>query len=1260
MAAAVDAFTLSMGLSGRAIATGTRSKLRQVALVPAGCQLWNKDIAVVAGDRFVYCSTLAICIYKIDEFRLEKIIAAFEKTITAVAVNHHDQNQIVTASVDGQIRLWDIRQEREVFSIVVGDHVPVFLDWSPHDPDTLLSASPAGIVRLWNMSRGDGRPIKDFNNVNIRVIRWAPKKANVVLAGTAEGTLALWDGQANKLKKGLFKREQEDPVVDLQWDPLSDYYAVVAYKSGSMALYDLQGEQTLFEFEPQNGGIRSVAWIPGVPGGFVTAADKVGVIRTWSASQKGPMGVIKAGKSGFQSLVFARASDRALCTFKDGSAGSYNLGKRRWEAQREGGHTETVFDCAFKPADANILATAAYDGIVRLWDVSQNRFLDRIPGADGVIYCLSWAPAGTEDEHKVLGASSTGALYVFDTQRGNVWKKHAKLHAQSTFRCAWHPSDRSLAASTSADGTCVVFKVATGEACRRYKHPRPAFGVAWNPHTPTQLATACEDGVVRVFDLSSEAPLLQLKGHTAKAFNVAWHPTLPHTLLSTSDDQTARVWNTQTGECRVLAGHTSNVRGAVWHPELPWMCITGSWDCTIRVWDVRTQACVQAVDDHHADVYGIDAHPARPFLLASVSRDTSLRFWSLADFVAPLAAFALARLSLDPALASQEAAMRPGAPAVLCGAASRERARQVKAAGDDLERAALLADFFLPPDGLRELFDMARCLASGRPAAPSSRVVHAEHLSKALQSRMYELEACRNQRFAGVGAARKEDQLAQAAFLALKLGQTQRYCDLMAELGQWERALAVAPTVSVEYWRGLCERYAAHLLAAEDEAAAAFLIASGQAAGAVEHFVQRGQLDDAFAVARVHAEGGFADLTAAIAAPRPHRPVRPRALAPPRPLRRGGGAGVGAGGGGGPALAGVALVVGGGVGGGAGDPLGALAERHFRDGNPYLAAAAHLATSNPDGAIGKLLRANELDLALLLARLVKGAGAAAADEARVLAARRLEALELWEAALEALQGLREPGAAASRVALLAARYPRPDAEAFYGKAGLRGVAHYRESAPRREAEGALREALLEYALARDHAKCAAAATRLLARVMQKEGWELREVEAATEVLACVDATALPDPLRLEVLAHCAFAGAHRAALRGYHPVASALFAAARSLLEQPGHARRRRPSRGGPGGEAGGLAGALADMSLSSLEAALREADQTVVPLGSAIPSGHNCRRLRPSAITRRELSGAELVLEDGRSVAGYGEAIMWARCNPFSPLPTGDRLYPL
>jgi hypothetical protein len=64
-----------------------------------------------------------------------------------------------------------------------------------------------------------------------------------------------------------------------------------------------------------------------------------------------------------------------------------------------------------------------------------------------------------------------------------------------------------------------------------------------------------------------------------------------------------------------------------------------------------------------------------------------------------------------------------------------------------------------------------------------------------------------------------------------------------------------------------------------------------------------------------------------------------------------------------------------------------------------------------------------------------------------------------------------------------------------------------------------------------------------------------------------------------------------------------------------------------------------------------------VVPLGSALPSGSRRQFPGNSVLSKRPVQGMRIVLEDNSKSISRAEALMLARCTPFSPLLTGSRL---
>lgn len=83
----------------------------------------------------------------------------------------------------------------------------------------------------------------------------------------------------------------------------------------------------------------------------------------------------------------------------------------------------------------------------------------------------------------------------------------------------------------------------------------------------------------------------------------------------------------------------------------------------------------------------------------------------------------------------------------------------------------------------------------------------------------------------GVTAGKLEDRIKSAAELMLHAGNFEDYCEMMIQINNWDRAVAVAPAVSLDYWRDICSRAAT---ASKDPA---YLIASGDLKHAIRVFI---------------------------------------------------------------------------------------------------------------------------------------------------------------------------------------------------------------------------------------------------------------------------------------------------------------------------------------------------------------------------------------------------------------------------------------
>nr|XP_017825622.2 WD repeat-containing protein 17 isoform X6 [Callithrix jacchus] len=895
------------------------SQVRQVGLLAAGCQPWNRDVCAAGGDRFAYCATLAIYVYQLDhrynEFKLHAIMSEHKKTITAISWCPHNPDLFASGSTDNLVIIWNVAEQKVIAKLDSTKGIPASLNWSWNADDVVAFVSHRGPLFIWTISGPDSgvtvhKEAHSFLS-DICVFRWHTHTKGKVAFGHMDGSLSIFQ-PGNKNQKHVLRPEsregtdEEDPVTALEWDPLSTDYLLVVNLHYGIRLVDSESLSciTTFNLPSAAASVQCLAWVPSAPGMFVTGDSQVGVLRIWNVSRTTPIDNLKLKKTGFHCLHVLNSPPRkkfsvqspaknhytsstseavppptltqnqacslppghAVCCFLDGGVGLYDMGAKKWDFLRDLGHVETIFDCKFKPDDPNLLATASFDGTIKVWDINTLTAVYTSPGNEGVIYSLSWAPGGL---NCIAGGTSRNGAFIWNVQKGKIIQRFNEHGTNGIFCIAWSHKDSKRIATCSNDGFCII-RTIDGKVLHKYKHPAAVFGCDWSQNNKDMIATGCEDTNVRVYYVatSSDQPLKVFSGHTAKVFHVKWSPLREGILCSGSDDGTVRIWDyTQDACISILTGHTAPVRGLMWNTEIPYLLVSGSWDYTIKVWDTREGTCLDTVYDHGADVYGLTCHPSRPFTMASCSRDSTVRLWSLTPLITPVQINILADRSWEEIMGNTDYAIEPGTPPLLCGKVSRDIRQEIEklTGNSQMKKLRWFSECLSPPGGSDNVWNLVAVLKgqddSLLPQNYCKGIMHLKHLVKFRTSEAQELTTVKMSKFGGgIGVPTKEERLKEAAEIHLRLGQIQRYCELMVELGEWDKALSIAPGFSVKYWKKLMQRRADQLIQEDKDDVIPYCIATGDVKKLVHFFVSRGQLKEALLVAQAACEGNMQTL----------------------------------------------------------------------------------------------------------------------------------------------------------------------------------------------------------------------------------------------------------------------------------------------------------------------------------------------------------------------------------------------------------------
>uniref|UniRef100_A0A4X1VX56 WD repeat domain 17 n=1 Tax=Sus scrofa TaxID=9823 RepID=A0A4X1VX56_PIG len=1213
------------------------SQVRQVGLLAAGCQPWNKDVCAANGDRFAYCATLAIYVYQLDhrynEFKLHSIMSEHKKTITAISWCPHNPDLFASGSTDNLVIIWNVAEQKVIAKLDNTKGMPASLSWCWNEDDAVAFASHRGPLFIWTISGPDSGVIvhKDTHSFlsDISIFRWHTQKRGKVVLGHIDGSLSIFQA-GNKNQKHVLRpdslegTDEEDPVTALEWDPLSTDYLLVANLHHGIRLVDSESLCciTTFNLPSTAASVQCLAWVPSAPGMFVTGDSQVGVLRIWNVSRTTPVDNIKLKKTGFhclhvlnspprkkfsiqsptknhytsstseavppptltQNQAFSLPPGHAVCCFLDGGVGLYDMGAKKWDFLRDLGHVETIFDCKFKPDDPNLLATASFDGTIKVWDINTLTAVYTSPGNEGVIYSLSWAPG---DLNCIAGATSRNGAFIWDIKKGKMVQRFNEHGKNGIFCISWSHKDSKRIATCSGDGYCVI-RTIDGKVLHKYKHPAAVFGCDWSQNNKDMIATGCEDKNVRVYYMatSSDQPLKVFSGHTEKVFHVRWSPLREGILCSGSDDGSVRIWDyTQDACINILSGHTAPVRGLMWNTEIPYLLVSGSWDYTIKVWDTREGACLDTVYDHGADVYGLTCHPSRPFTMASCSRDSTVRLWSLTPLITPLQINILADRSWEEIIGNTDGAIEHGTPPLLCGKVSRDIKQEVeKLTGNPrMKKLRWFSEFLSPPGGSDNLWNLVAVITgqddSLLPQNYSKGIMHLKHLVKFRTSEAQELTTVKMSKFGGgIGVPTKEERLKEAAEIYLRLGQIQRYCELMVELGEWDKALSVAPGVSVKYWKKLMQRL----------------------------------LQEA---------------------------------------------------------------------------CKELAEWYFQDGHAVLAACCHLAVDNIEVAMAYLIRGNELELAVSVGTVLGEPAASATHYALELLARKCMMVPTCFPSV----GYRNLAAdlllmipdSELQLVKLCAFYPgcMEEINDLHAKCKLPTVEECMRLAEMAHADGNLFETIKYYLLSQEPEKALPIGIDFIKEYISSSNWTLDTIYPILDLLSYIRTEKLVlhtcTEARNELLILCGYVGALLAIRRQYQSIVPALYEYTSQLLKRRKvsvplkiehlseelDAWRACTQSTNPSSEESSYTPpsdsqrmVYATLLKRLKEEPLRGIVGPDYVTGSNLPSHSD---IHISCLTGLKIQGPVFLLEDGKSTISLNDALMWAKVNPFSPLGTGLRLNP-
>ncbi|XP_034662632.1 GATOR complex protein WDR24 [Drosophila subobscura] len=253
-------------------------------------------------------------------------------------------------------------------------------------------------------------------------------------------------------------------------------------------------------------------------------------------------------------------------------------------------------DVAWSTMDCNLLATAATNGVVSVWD------------------------------HSKCGRQKQVLVY--------------NEHERTAHTVTFHSSEPNILISGSQDGTIKCFDIRSDKSVNTYfSNSESVRDVKFSPHAQNIFSAVSENGTVQLWDMRKwDKCMVQFTAHYGPVYTCDWHPTR-NWLATGSRDKQIKVWDMDGRPGLEYTIHTIAVVGRVkWRPERTYHIASCALvvDYSIHVWDIRRPYIPFASFNEHTNVttgiawLGNDSH-----CLLSTSKDSTLHKHAFEDATRP-------------------------------------------------------------------------------------------------------------------------------------------------------------------------------------------------------------------------------------------------------------------------------------------------------------------------------------------------------------------------------------------------------------------------------------------------------------------------------------------------------------------------------------------------------------------------------------------------------------------------------------------------
>jgi transducin (beta)-like 1 len=369
----------------------------------------------------------------------------------------------------------------------------------PEVDDTSTAALPDEILQL------------QMHESEVFMCAWNPVFTNLIATGSGDASARIWEMNEGTAKAGIHSVKTlphgTDPldkknkdVTTLEWSSDGQFLATGSY-DGIARVWARNGE-LLHTLRRHTGPIFSLKW--NRKGNYILSGSYDTTAIVWDVSEPKPDPVVQQFTDHEAPTLDVDWRDNgtfATCS-TDKKVHIYMVGMPK-PLKVYSGHKDEVNAVKWDPS-GRLLASCSDDSTAKVWEVDNDRDgpLYDFTSHTQEIYTVKWSPTGVgssnpEMQSLLATASFDGTVRLWSVLDGSCFRIFDR-HRDSVYSVAFSPSGKFLASGSLA-GQMYIWNIERGEHVKSFKGSGDIFEVAWNKEE-TMVAACFSSNVVAIMD----------------------------------------------------------------------------------------------------------------------------------------------------------------------------------------------------------------------------------------------------------------------------------------------------------------------------------------------------------------------------------------------------------------------------------------------------------------------------------------------------------------------------------------------------------------------------------------------------------------------------------------------------------------------------------------------------------------------------------------------------------------------------------------